>query len=78
MRIQKCDRCGTVYEPVQKSEFSMLIHAIEDLCHHNPAEDISLEILDNDHFLGKRSLDLCPECRASFEEWFLAGKEDEA
>lgn len=60
---KKCDRCGKFYEVYNTTNDSENINGIVTLN------------LDNHRKYYHEPLDLCPECKDAFEEWFrMKGK----
>ena len=62
---KKCDRCGKLYEEYNTEHDSKKINGI-----------MTLNLDFKRRYYSNESLDLCPECKDSFEEW-LGRKEND-
>ena len=60
---KKCDRCGKLYEPYNIKN---------DAKNFNGINTVNLDA--SGRYYGHKPMDLCPECKDSFEEWLFAGK----
>lgn len=60
---KKCDRCGKLYEPYPTG------NKVENNALMRIAKDPDGCIRHKD-----KSLDLCPECMAEFNNWMIGGK----
>lgn len=65
-----CDRCGCIMKPYDAarricSHIEMTYAVLEDTPHKHidPLLDVSTQ-----------NIDLCPDCRAAFDEWIRDGK----
>lgn len=56
---KKCDRCGKFYEVYNKKEDNININKI-----------MSFNIYCNTNYFNNVPIDLCPECKDSFNSWF--------
>ena len=55
---KKCDRCGKLYEEYNTNKNDKKINGI-----------MTLNLDFQRKYYAHRPLDLCPECKDSFEEW---------
>lgn len=63
MRAYKCDRCGKLYEFLGSIDTGIPIR-INDM-------DVNADIIERSTIIKpSRSIDLCPDCEASFTHWF--------
>lgn len=60
---KKCDRCGKFYEPYNVENDSENINGIT-----------TLNIDHKGCYFSHNVIDLCPDCKNSFEAWYKAGK----
>lgn len=60
---KKCDRCSKLYEEYNTKQDSTKFNGITtlNLDHHGK-------------YYTNAPLDLCPECKGSFDQWLFAGK----
>ena len=63
---KKCDRCGKFYEAYNTKNDRENISGI-----------MTLNLDDNGKFYSHEPLDLCPECKDAFEEWFRIKRKGE-
>jgi len=58
-KAKKCDRCGNFYEHYNSN----------DIIHSNGLAKMYCDKYENYHYHDKGRIDLCPECKASFDKW---------
>ena len=60
---RKCDRCGNLYESYNTENNAKKINGIN-----------TVNIDAQGKFYSHKAIDLCPECKESFDMWLFAGK----
>ena len=55
---KKCDRCGELYGVYNEGIFTMKSNGIAEI-----------NLKSNGYLTVNRKMDLCPECKRSFEKW---------